>query len=147
MGWVGTGRGRQWLAVLMWPAELETGFGVRRDIRPNLFVWGLRGREEWQAGWTVELGPWHQGMFLKRHFRNGLAEQAQPPKGPFVLLAIEALAEHCTDPALPLYIPPWWRPVPARGWEFCRLYRNWHPIFLQLSDFVNLDYSDRRKVF
>lgn len=45
------------------------------------------------------------------------------------------------------YLPSWWRPVPAVGGEFCRLYRNRPPIFLQLSDFVNWDYTDRRKVF
>ena len=33
-------------------------------------------------------------------------EQAQLPEGPFVLLAIEAFAEHCTDPALPCTFLP-----------------------------------------
>lgn len=75
-----------------------------------------------------------------------MSETSPGPEGPFVLSGFEMFAEHCTDPS-PLYISPWWRPVPAWEWEFCRLYRNWHPIFLQLSDFVNLDYTDRRKVF
>lgn len=35
-----------------------------------------------------------------------MVEQAQLPEGPFVLLAIEAFAEHCTDPALPCTFLP-----------------------------------------
>lgn len=44
--------------------------------------------------------------FLERLRVNELVEQAQFPEGPFVLLAIEAFAEHCTDPALPCTFLP-----------------------------------------
>lgn len=89
-----------------------------------------------------------EGMFLKRHLGNEQMSEISPVcRGAFCAVSSRDICRTLYSPHSPLYISPWWRPVPAWGQEFCRLYRNRHPIFLQLSDFVNLDYTDRRKVF
>lgn len=66
------------------------------------------------------------------HEASEVSEGTEKPRvrGPFVPLAIE-VCRALYRPHSPVH-SPWRCPVPARGWEFCRLYRNRHPIFLQL---------------
>lgn len=132
----------------------EPGHGGRREgrarlLRPSMWGSGVRGWR-WQVQQAPELGPSCRtpgGDVLKKALWRLASEWDKPSfRGAFCAVSNRGICRTLYRPRCPLYIPRW-RPVPARGWEFCRLYRNRHPIFLQLSDFVNLDYTDRRKVF
>lgn len=109
---------------------------------------GDLGDRGWQAGWPWSWVPAIKAMHMPDHGGNVrwfVTSRAKPrcPVGSEVcriLYRCRPHVPHCAHPAACLVVP-----CPRRG--FCRLYRNWHPIFLQLSDFVNWDYTDRRKVF
>lgn len=137
--------GMEWqLAAPVCPAEPGPGLrGGGATLPPGPH--GVRPGGGGEASRVAtELGSGHQGACVgpgrERSAPSDFMEQSQLPVGSGGFYGI------LYRPRAP-YLPSWWRPVPAVGGEFCRLYRNRPPIFLQLSDFVNWDYTDRRKVF
>lgn len=146
----GAGRaGRRRPPTLSYPGRRQGGFG-NRGVRAG----EQGGGRTWPSGrsgrcpprplsfgggpsvWATDLGPTR--VTAEERSQRHCERNRAWFRGPLV-----PFAEHGAGPLCPVHSP-------GGAWSLIgggSLYRNQHTIFLQLSDFVNLDYTDRCKVF